>query len=235
MTRRIVNELAYVLHQRPYRETSALVELLTVEHGCVSVVGRGVRAGRRTAPGLHPFGRILVTCSGKSALLTLTHAESLDRHVLQGRALFSGLYLNELILRLVKHDDGHPALFVAYEEALAALAAGEEIESVLRRFEKALLRECGYGIDFEFDAETGRSIEPLRCYRFQPDVGFVGVAERADDRSVFSGATLLAIRDDGYHDADVRRAAKRLLRRALAPHLGDRPLNTRSLFGDHRR
>jgi DNA repair protein RecO (recombination protein O) len=234
MTRRITGEVAYVLHQRPYRETSALIDLLTLQHGCISVVGRGVRGGGRRQTRLQPFGRILIGCAGRTALMTLTSIEVVGHRTLDGRALFSALYLNELVLRLMKHEDAHPALFFGYEDALDRLMVDRDVEPVLRRFEKLLLQESGYEIDFETDAESGARIDSTAVYRFDPAVGFRRVQEAVDDRWVYSGATMMAISKDQFDDPRTRRAAKRLLRRALAPHIGDRPLQTRALFNSRR-
>ncbi len=234
MTRRIIGELAYVLHQRPYRETSALVDLLTLHHGCISVVGRGMRGGSRRQSAMQPFGRVMVGCAGRGALMTLTAAEAVGHRTLMGSALFSGLYLNELVLRLMKHDDAHPEVFVGYEVALDALAGGRDIEPALRRFEILLLQETGYEINFDADAATDAPIEAARCYRFEADVGFTPVDAAPDDRSIYRGATIMAVREGNLVEAAVRRAAKHLLRRALAPHLGERPLQARTLFAAKR-
>src|SRR3546814_18964261 len=43
---RIDQQPSYVLHARPYRETSLLLECLTREHGRLGVVARGVRGER---------------------------------------------------------------------------------------------------------------------------------------------------------------------------------------------
>jgi DNA repair protein RecO (recombination protein O) len=230
VTRRLHNEPAYALHSRPYRETSSIIDLLTLEHGRLSVVARGARKPGRGSRQPHQFGRILVSCSGRGALLTLTGCDTLSHRWLTGDALYAGLYLNELLLRLLRDDDAHPRLFEGYELTLDALAAGSEPEPALRRFERVLLRECGYEVTFTVVAESGERIAADRGYRFVPDVGFQGVAEAIDERLVFAGATLLAIAADDYSDERVRRAAKHIMRRALAPHLGDKPLRSRALY-----
>jgi DNA repair protein RecO (recombination protein O) len=227
--RRITDEPAYLLHLRPYRETSALIELLTERHGCLSAVAKGLR-GRRRQNAPVPFVRLRVSLGGRGALLTLTAIENDRSRVLEGSALFSGLYLNELLVRLVRHDDAHPALFAGYEAALAGLEGGADVEASLRCFEKILLRECGYELVFDVDAESGERLRSEGVYRFVPEHGFVQCDEAADDRRIFRGDTLLAVGDDDYREDRTRRAAKRILRRALAPLLGDRPLESRALF-----
>ncbi len=228
MTRRIVNEPAYVLHARAYRETSAIIDLLTLQHGRVSVVARGVRRSRGGGQP-HPFGRLLVGCSGRSQLLTLTGFDSISHRWLTGDALYAGLYLNELLLRLLRDDDPHPVLFAGYERTLDELTVGTG-EAALRMFERLVLKECGYEVTFGVDAESGEPVRAQLSYRFVPDVGFHAVNEAVDDRLVFAGATLRAIAADDYADAGVRRSAKQIMRRALAPHLGDKPIGSRALY-----
>jgi DNA repair protein RecO (recombination protein O) len=229
MTRRIVGEPAYVLHARAYRETSAIIDLLTYRHGRVSVVARGVRRSRKGGGQPHPFGRLAIGCSGRGQLLTLTGFDSLSHRWLTGDALYAGLYLNELLLRLLRDDDPHPKLFEGYERALDGLLA-DDAEPVLRLFERLLLKECGYEVTFAIDAESGEPVDVALSYRYVPDVGFHAVTEAADDRLVFPGSTLLAIAADDYADHAVRRAAKQIMRRALAPHLGDKPIGSRALY-----
>ena len=105
----------------------------------------------------------------------------------------------------------------------------------LRVFERLLLKECGYEVTFGLDAESGEPVQSGRSYRFVPDVGFHAVDEAVDDRLVFGGATLHAIAADDYSDAAVRRSAKQIMRRALAPHLGDRPIASRALVPPEQR
>jgi DNA repair protein RecO (recombination protein O) len=233
VTRRIADEPAYLLHMRPYRETSALLDLLTARHGCISVVGKGLKGQRRRVVPT-PFVRLRVSCGGRGSLLSLVGIEAERRHLLEGDALFSGLYLNELLVRLVRHDDPHPALFEGYETTLANLVSGGDVEDSLRRFERLLLRECGYELSFDVDAGTGEAIAPDAVYAFEPEHGFARCEAPIDGRRTYSGRTLLAIHVGDLSGAEVRRAAKRILRHALAPHLGSRPLESRALFRGRR-
>ena len=229
-TRRIVSEPAYVLHARPYRETSAIIDMLTQQHGRVSVVARGARRPRRGTGQPQPFGRVLIGCSGRGSLLTLTGCDALSHRWLTGEALYAGLYLNELLLRLLRDADPHPGVFDGYEATLDRLVGGADTEPALRRFERLVLKECGYEVTFDVDAQSGDAVVATRGYAFAPDAGFYGVADAVDERAVFAGSTLLAIAADDYADERVRRAAKQIMRRALAPHLGDKPIRSRALY-----
>jgi DNA repair protein RecO (recombination protein O) len=239
-------ELAYVLHTRPWRETSTLAELLSVSEGRIGVVARGARRGRRGAVSpLRPFVRLRCSWGGRGELRTLTAAEPEQAIALAGDALFAGLYLNELLMRLLQRQDAHPELFLLYARALTRLGAGaSELEPALREFERGLLDELGYGFPLEIDT-TGAPILADRRYRFVVDGGLAPVAtggvERADvaegdptgesaGDALFPGSRLLAFAEGDFREDATRRAAKRLMRLALAPHLGDRPLHSRALF-----
>lgn len=230
VTRRITNEPAYALHTRPYRETSSIIDLLTLQHGRLSVVARGSRTPGRGKTQPRQFGRLLVGCSGRAQLLTLTSCDTLSHRWLTGDGLYAGLYLNELLLRLLRDDDPHPRLFEGYEETLDQLVTLVDPEPALRRFERLLLKECGYELTLTHAAESGDPIEGTAAYRYVPDVGFYRVAESVDDRLVFDGATLRAVADNDFTSERARRAAKQIMRRALAPHLGDKPLRSRALY-----
>ena len=101
---------AFVLHTRRYRENSLLVEALTREHGRVGLVAR-VGSGRRrpAKEALQAFRPLLVLWQGRGELQSLTHWEATDSWPpLHGERLLSGLYLNELVIRLTGRGEGDP-------------------------------------------------------------------------------------------------------------------------------
>lgn len=206
---------AYVLHARAYKEKSRLLELWTLEQGRVAAVGR---------PAVPLFQPCLVDWRGKGGLKTLTVCEpaGLPRD-LSGDALFAGFYLNELLVRLLPPDDPQPLLFAFYGEILAALAARDMLEPWLRRFEKQLLAVIGYEVDFRRDC-AAEPLDPEACYQFQARQGFLRVMDG------WPGRDLLAIAEDDYRAPPVRRAAKQILRAALAEPLGPHPLKSRELW-----
>lgn len=230
---RINLQPAYLLHRRPYRDSSQLVEVFTAEHGRLSLVARGVRRktrGGNTAALLQPFVPLLVSFSGRAELKTLTHAEAAGRAGrLEGAALFSGFYLNELLVRLLHRHDPHPPLFAIYGDTLEALSKGVTADTVLRRFELALLDELGYSFALDTEADTGEVLDADSWYRLEPERGLVACSEGIGDIQRYYGGDLLAMAGDNY-SGSAARTAKRLLRQALAVHLGDMPLRSRSLF-----
>lgn len=218
---------AYVLHSRPYRDTSALVDLLTLHEGVQRVVWRGAR-GSRKGSGPQLFVPLMVALAGRSELKTLASAETAGNYVLlQGDHLFSGLYLNELLVRLLRPADPQPLLFAAYQSALEALGASAGVEPVLRRFEWQLLDVLGYGFSLTVDA-LGQPIDPQARYVWQADQGLSRI--EMPPGAGFPGSALLNIAADDWNDPATLRAAKLLMRQALSVHLGDKPLMSRQLF-----
>lgn len=226
--RAVSDEVGYVLHRRPYGETSLLVDLFARDGGRLRLIARGARRDRTG----QPFAELAVAWRGRGQLKTLTRAEPMPGPGarLGGRALYLGFYLNELLLRLLPEGDPHPRLYARYRSQLAALAAATDAEPLLRRFELGLLEELGYGLGLEHTA-TGDPVRPEADYYYLGGAGVMTAGALPPGRGEpLRGAHLLAIAADDYRDAAVRRSAKRLLRAALAEHLGARPLRSRELF-----
>ena len=216
--RRVQLEPAWVLSARPYRETSALVEVFAERSGRTGLVARGVRGPRARQRGLlQPFQPLLVSFSEGGELGTLTAVEAFGPPAaLRGEAVFSGWYLNELVLRLLPRRDPHPALFAHYAEALHALASDGAV-AALRLFEKRLLAELGYGL------QLPEPVERDRWYAWDPDGG-LRLAEPGP--SSYRGESLQALAEEHFDTEESLRDARRLMRAALRPHLGERALRT---------
>lgn len=227
---------AYILHTRPYRDTSLLIDLLTPDYGRVTAVARGVRKAKTPKRQLlNPFSRLLVSWQGKTDMKLLTLFES-DNHFLflTANHLYSGFYLNELLVRLLPEMDSHNGLFYAYEQSLSALQQGDEIEPLLRAFEFRLLEELGYGLDFTQDVRNHCAIQPAVFYECHVQEGFYSAAPDLPEELLLKGEVLLAINHGDYSQDATRLAAKKLARRLLKPLLGNRPLNSRALFIQHK-
>jgi DNA repair protein RecO (recombination protein O) len=173
----------------------------------------------------------LLSFSGRSELKTLTATEAVGKVLmLRGERMFSGMYVNELLVRLLHQHDAHPQLFAAYARTLQALAENEVVDTVLRHFEFTLLHELGYSIDLTVDGASGAAVREDLWYHYHPDFGMVARGDVIDQsRPAFAGCDLLTMAG-GEFGGQVRLTAKRLLRQALATHLGDAPLRSRDLF-----
>lgn len=234
MERRESQQAAWLLHARPYRETSIIGEYFTRDFGRVGAVLRGVRgAGRRRRPAPAQFVPLLLDWRGGGALKTLTGAEpDGPGYRLQGDRLASGLYLNELLMRTLKPGDAHEVLFEAYGRAVSGLGSDAGLHALLRGFEAVLLRELGYGISFSRSVESGRAVRPTGRYVACGVTGFAELSEvaDADPEGAVPGSLLLAIEAGDFRSVEARRLARQVFRAALQPHLGNRPLHSRRLL-----
>lgn len=232
---RIELQAAFVLHHKAYRNSSLLLDILTRDYGRIGLVAKGVRATRRAEQHkralLQPFRALLVSYSGKSELQTLIGVESQQQmFVLQGKALFSGFYINELLMRLMHQHDPHENLFDLYRDTLQALQNGLSIEPLLRRFEYALLQELGYGIPLACDGISHEAILGNQCYRYDVDHGFILQATFTSESEVFSGRCLQAMSGQQFDHPEYSKDMKRLMRLVLSRYLGSKPLKSRELF-----
>ncbi|MBS1214003.1 MAG: repair protein RecO [Proteobacteria bacterium] len=226
---RIVLEESFVLHRRPYRESSLLVDIFSRQRGVLRVLAKGARRskGGRTAL-LQPFVPLNISWAGNAELPILSGAESLSGACrLGGTALYCGFYLNELLLRLLPAHDPHPELFQFYGESLRHLESAERLDETLRFFELSLLEEIGYGLALDQDVVTGVAIEADKHYVYRVDEG---ARESAPGPDTLRGSTLLGLRQRQLAGASELREAKRLMRMVLGHYLGNRPLKSRELF-----
>jgi len=229
------NEPGYVLHTYPFRETSLVVEAYTRAHGRVAMVAKGARRPKSALRGLLlAFQPLLLSWTGKSELQTLVRAEwQAGLLPLRGGALMCGFYVNELLLKLLARHDPHEALFDGYAATLAELAAADADHArILRRFEKALLRELGYALTLDLDVDTGQPVAAERRYVYVVDRGPVAAAEGASNGLELAGQTLLDIQRDDYSRATTQQQSKALMRMLINHLLGDQVLHTRQLLRD---
>lgn len=229
MATRVQLEPAYVLHCRAFRETSLIVEAFTREYGRVAVVARGAKSAKsKLRSVLQPFRPLLMSWIQKSDLGTLTAADQVATPPpLQGSALYCGLYLNELLMRLLHRGDPHIELFEAYRHALMELAAGEAPQPLLRLFEKHLLETIGYAMLLDREYQSGAAVDADKWYAYQPERGPELRAGAGKDH--VSGAALLALHCEQLEAANLPEL-RMLMRAVISYHLGGKPLASQSLF-----
>ncbi|MFV8781775.1 DNA repair protein RecO [Microbulbifer sp. SA54] len=234
---------AYILHSRPFRDTSLILELLTPDYGRIACIAKGARRDKqRRQQALQPFSPLLVTLLGRHDLKTLGPVEAAGQSIwLKGRAVYAGLYVNELLVRLLPEGDAVESVFAAYQSLLPQLAgldpdSNRALEEPLRRFELLLLQALGSLPPLDMCPVLGQAIEPELTYRLTIEDGFVPVVlpvGRPPGAAEFPGAGLLALaaaQDGGPMGDQSLHSAKRLTRLLLTPLLGARPLKSRELF-----
>lgn len=228
-----------MLHSRPFRDSSLIVEVFTRNHGRVGLVARGGRrmSGKR-GPGqralLQPLQPLILTWQGSTDLVTLiSHEANGPACTLMGENLYGALYMNELLLRLTTRHDAHPGLFDSYEQSLHRLMGAARMHEPLRLFEKQLLDDIGYGLNLESDY-LGQPVMPEQEYDYRLETGAVPVsselqqAEKTQGIRIY-GHELLAL-SKAIITAENEPVIRRLLGSALSVVLGPKPLQTRELI-----
>ncbi|WP_321322998.1 DNA repair protein RecO [Thiomicrorhabdus sp.] len=236
-----IEQSAFVLHSRPYRETSALVTFFTPEYGKMNGVVRGVRGGRKTSSQktalLQPFQKLTIQWrekpNNRSDLVSIQQIEMAPlRFPLMAEANICGLYINELLYRLLFPQVATETLFEIYQQTLYELLAAKQRSDQawsLRQFEYQLLTEMGHGIQCDTDMNQ-QAILPDQDYYFYPQHGAVLATLDSQKQGVpIKGQCLLALQDMLYCEACLP-DLKRLFRSVLSIYLGNKPIMTRELF-----
>jgi DNA repair protein RecO (recombination protein O) len=230
---RVTGQPAFVLHSYPYKETSLIVDVFSRDYGRIALIAKGAKRPHSKLRGvLQTFQPLSASWSGKSEVRTLIGAEWIGGLLpLERSALLCGFYLNELLVKLLARDDPHPALFDHYVSTLNQLAHDEPAPIVLRKFERALLKETGVGGNFRLCTSTGLPVEENGIYVVDPELG-PRPARTSDTSPRVAGKTLLDMEREDYSDAATQTQSKFLMRFLLAHHLGGVPLNTRQILID---
>lgn len=225
---------SYILHYRSYRDTSLLLDVFTQQQGRISLLAKGVRKTKSKLSGLlQPFVPLLISWYGKGELFNLRAVETdAPTYHLHNENLLSGLYANELLVRVMPRGDAYSHLFAAYTQLLTQLQIHKHCEKSLRLFEKTLLEELGYGLQLQYEAHTGALIQPEYYYTYHFEQGFslVNSNNLPQPTLLFQGQHLLNLHHGQLDDIASLRAAKQLMRLALKSLLGDKPLLTRKMF-----
>jgi len=256
---RVHQQLAYILLNRPYSETSWIVEVFSRDYGRLALMAKGARRIKSKVKGVVlPFQPVLLSWTGKGEIPTLTSAEidhtdyKLLEHELRGDNLICGFYCNELVINLLHRHDPHRKLFDHYHATIMALNKATQNDSLsnsLREFEQVVMKETGYEVDFEFEADGKTPINENGFYRFQPGQGFVRVYAQSQTQAqpraliqprslnAVSGRVVLSMRDAHAVDSfdtplenDELSQSKHLMRDILSQTLGYKKIISRELF-----
>ncbi|NQY64559.1 MAG: DNA repair protein RecO [Alteromonadaceae bacterium] len=222
----VIEQSAFVLHSRPYREHQQIVDLLTEHDGKVSAVVYSGKTNKSNKKGLlQPFSPLNVVLKGRSSLKNLSRIEASEKsYKLKGVHLYSGFYINELLVRLLGEFIACPALFHHYQLSLIALTNQQSIEPILRKFELDLLEELGFSLDFSpiFEYESD-------SFYYVVEQGFVPSFDELK-LPKYNRLHLQAIAQQDLSQYAVLRCNKILMRQVFNNLLGGKPLNSRKLF-----
>ena len=233
---RVQDQPVYILHQRPFRDTSQILEIFSRDFGRLSVVSRGSRGPKsRLKAILQPFQPLQANWSVRGEMPSLGQVEtaSIKRPSLKSSALPCAFYINELIMRLLHKYDVHEDIFELYQKTLYGLSVAEDLELELRLFEKSLLKYLGFGLCLDVDADSGSAVVKDRNYQYFIEHGPVEAGNIQNKEKLalkVSGNSLLCFQGDDLSDNAVRKEIKSLMRYVLAYYLGTKPLKSRELF-----
>jgi len=227
---------SFILHHRPYRETSLILDVFSRDHGRISLIAKGVRRNKKKPQALFQTHRYLnISWSGRSEMGTLTEIEANGAGIeLRGEAMVAAFYLNELLIRLLHKHESHPELFEAYLVALTRLNHGEPEIIALRYFEKQLLDALGYGLVLDYEVESGNPINPDEEYYYSIDRGPYTKKPDACTCVKITGKTLLALAQGKLDEHSTTSGIKQLMRLTLDGYLGEKPLASRELYRAYR-
>jgi len=228
---RINLEQAFVLHTRPFRDTSLLIHAFTLNHGHLMLLARGARAQKSPLrPLLLPFTPLLISWVQKTDLPIVSKVETNDlQYFLNGEALVNGMYLNELLVRLLERHNAYPNLFNVYQETLSSLQNKDNQKISLRLFEKKLLAELGYGLQLQKE-QNSLEILPTEHYSFEFGTGFKKFEANRGINPIFSGKSLIALHNENFSHPNEVNDAGNLLQIALKHLLGSQPIKTLDLL-----
>lgn len=223
---RRVNEddAAFVLQSWNWKETSLLVEFFTLKHGKVLAVARGAkRPGSHFRGLLTPFSPLKIGFSGTNEVKNLLRVQWLGGFFpIEGDALFSAFYVNELLIRLLAREDEMSDLFASYVRVLEKLADSDANHEVaLRIFELELMERLGYGLPVTGEPWywDGAELKP-----WSRDV------VQTDRYIVISAEMIEKLHNRDFRSKDTLSFAKQLMRRMISHYAGEKPLNTRRIF-----
>lgn len=218
---------AWLLHQRPAKNSTTHVFFLTRERGLVRAYCQGGRSPKKRAV-LQPFTPLWLMLNERPYGTYVKQVEIAEpSELLQGDMLLSGMYINEVLYRALKPDVSEPMLYEAYAYAIRALVNCSErmqLEIILRQFERNLIHLSGYQMSYTEEANASRAILDDRYYQFVPGEGFVLASQG------FLGAHILAIAADIWIDINVLKTAKHIMRRAIDHLLDGAVVETRALY-----
>ena len=229
------SQRAIVLHLVPYRESSVIVRFLTESAGKISGIYRGVRGNKRKSKAVvQPLYSGVVEYLGKPDLFTISNFEANRYPALTGQGLYSGLYVAELLVKVLGEGQGEEQLLEETVGVINDLETNTGLASKLRRFEFRLMEILGYGVDFTCEAVVHEAIDPEATYVYVDQVGFV--RERTD--AAFYGAKIGAIPGSmlgqfacgDFSDEAGGGIAKRISTIALSSLMGNKTLSSRKIF-----
>jgi DNA repair protein RecO (recombination protein O) len=230
---KIFQERAFVLHRRPWSETSLILDFFCEESGRIKMISKGAyRSNSNIKSIAQAFTPLIISWSGRGEIKTLNKAEAISKSFpLSKNSLYCGIYVNELLIRVLKREIPTSYLFPNYFRCLKELSCGvRSLEPSLRRFELTLLKELGYDYDFlSLIKKNENSSKKNITFSFRKSDWSLTM-DYIRKKESFTIEDIKGLWEQDFPDKNTLSAAKRFTRIALRPHLGSKPLKSRDLF-----
>jgi len=225
---------AFVLHTRPYRNTSLLIDFFTQTQGKITLVAKSIRSPNSPLKAaMHLFQPISISSYGRGNLKSLKQAEAISYWgSIPNNKLPYAFYLNELLYELFEEHDPYPYLFEAYGKLIQSLIDDSFQEASLRFFERDLLDSLGYGLPLTHVFQENTLLDPSLYYYFAFHQGLTPAPAQAamEHPLLFCGKSLLDLHHGNLEDKNSLRDAKRLLRYSLQQLTEGKRFYSRSLI-----
>jgi len=221
-------EPCFLLHARSFGDTSIIADVFTESSGKVSIMAKGAKNPRSKFFGhLLPFTALRIILAGKSEMKTLTQIDSnfFPQSAKGPNDLYTYLYVNELMMRLLPKGLPNQELFNLYQNFVELARADAISELDLRAFELDLLDVLGYGINFDTDSKENTQFKDSIIYSYMPEKGFYN----SGDAEGFSAKEIAAIKNRTLEGID-KLKLKQLLKVAINACLDGRELSSRDFF-----
>jgi len=222
----------YVLHQRPYRESSIIAEFFSREEGRFPIILGGVKRARSRSARhglIQPFDFLAMKTSPKGDMRRAELADQLHGSLkVTGHRTFFGFYANELVYRLSTRFDAVPSLFDLYHQFMEALKLDSFDARFVTGFEIEFLRALGYGINFDRVNGGGEPVSEGGRYHFDPVRGFF-----SDATGGITGEALARVIREPDHTLSLE-LVRKIAAQVIDHLLSGRSINARQLCEQYR-
>ena len=226
------SSLGYILRTRPYSDANVIVDLFTKEVGRITCMARPAKLRGKVQKGhLQPFRILQLDWQGRSEMLRLNQTDERFRHRVPVASLLYGLYLNELILRLIPQNTSLDALYSDYQSALQLLVESDAPMLVVMRFELALMEGLGHSLNLWHDDQDGFEIEAGKRYLYSVGAGVLPYDPKQPQvlGVLINSDLLLAMREPAEMEMPELRLQRQFLDKFWL-QLVNKPFNSRKLL-----
>lgn len=226
------SSLGYILRTQPYSDANVIVDLFTKESGRITCMARPAKLRGKVQKGhLQPFRILQLDWQGRGEMFRLNQTDERLRHRVPVANLLYGLYLNELILRLIPQNTSLDTLYADYQSALQLLVESDAPMLVVMRFELALMEGLGHTLNLWNDDHDGSEIEAGMRYLYSVGAGILPYDSQQPHAAgvLINSDLLVAMREPAEMEMSELRLQRQFLDKFWL-QLVSKPFNSRKLL-----